>query len=105
MTNVYRNTLQYPEAAKVPGVLLVTVDSAIYFSNCNYVRERYVPIYRSFKLLGPSLSISILSSTLFSCDRQIHTLLDPLIQIDQDDNRFYLEFLIIQKIIGTSWNI
>ncbi|KAB1206931.1 High affinity sulfate transporter 2 [Morella rubra] len=40
MTNVYRNTLQYPEAAKVPGVLLVTVDSAIYFSNCNYVRER-----------------------------------------------------------------
>ncbi|XVF64724.1 hypothetical protein PTKIN_Ptkin09bG0190400 [Pterospermum kingtungense] len=39
-TNVYRNILQYPEAAKVPGVLIVRVDSAIYFSNSNYVKER-----------------------------------------------------------------
>ncbi|XVF36766.1 hypothetical protein REPUB_Repub19eG0086700 [Reevesia pubescens] len=37
---VYRNILQYPEAAKVPGVLIVRVDSAIYFSNSNYVKER-----------------------------------------------------------------
>ncbi|KAK9028517.1 hypothetical protein V6N11_025674 [Hibiscus sabdariffa] len=40
MTNVYRNILQYPEAAKVPGILIVRVDSAIYFSNSNYVKER-----------------------------------------------------------------
>ncbi|XP_022743483.1 sulfate transporter 1.3-like isoform X2 [Durio zibethinus] len=39
-TTVYRNILQYPEAAKVPGVLIVRVDSAIYFSNSNYVKER-----------------------------------------------------------------
>ncbi|MBA0597306.1 hypothetical protein Gorai_007114 [Gossypium raimondii] len=39
-TNVYRNILQYPEATKVPGVLIVRVDSAIYFSNSNYVKER-----------------------------------------------------------------
>ncbi|XP_019174949.1 PREDICTED: sulfate transporter 1.3-like isoform X2 [Ipomoea nil] len=39
-TNVYRNTQQYPEATKVPGVLIVRVDSAIYFSNSNYTRER-----------------------------------------------------------------
>lgn len=39
-TNVYRNILQYPEAAKVPGVFIVRVDSAIYFSNSNYVKER-----------------------------------------------------------------
>ncbi|KAF1871773.1 hypothetical protein Lal_00020568 [Lupinus albus] len=40
MTYVYRNTQQYPEATKVPGVLIVRVDSAIYFSNSNYVKER-----------------------------------------------------------------
>ncbi|PKI37824.1 sulfate transporter 1.2-like [Punica granatum] len=39
-TTVYRNILQYPEASKVPGVLIVRVDSAIYFSNSNYIRER-----------------------------------------------------------------
>ncbi|KAL7176039.1 hypothetical protein ACSBR2_029584 [Camellia fascicularis] len=40
MTNVYRNIQQYPEATKVPGVLIVRVDSAIYFSNSNYIKER-----------------------------------------------------------------
>ncbi|CAA0831621.1 Sulfate transporter 1.3 [Striga hermonthica] len=39
-TNVYRNILQYPEATKVPGVVIVRVDSAIYFSNSNYIKER-----------------------------------------------------------------
>ncbi|XP_072992648.1 sulfate transporter 1.2-like isoform X2 [Typha latifolia] len=39
-TTVYRNIEQYPEATKVPGVLIVRVDSAIYFSNSNYVKER-----------------------------------------------------------------
>lgn len=39
-TNVYRNTQQYPEAKKVLGVLIVRVDSAIYFSNSNYIKER-----------------------------------------------------------------
>ncbi|KAJ6852240.1 sulfate transporter 1.2-like [Iris pallida] len=39
-TKIYRNIEQYPEATKVPGVLIVRVDSAIYFSNSNYVKER-----------------------------------------------------------------
>ncbi|KAJ1406812.1 sulfate anion transporter, conserved site [Sesbania bispinosa] len=39
-TSVYRNIQQYPEASKVPGALIVRVDSAIYFSNSNYVKER-----------------------------------------------------------------
>ncbi|KAG6608076.1 Sulfate transporter 1.3, partial [Cucurbita argyrosperma subsp. sororia] len=39
-TTVYRNIHQYPEATKVPGVLIVRVDSAIYFSNSNYIKER-----------------------------------------------------------------
>ncbi|KAJ1699581.1 hypothetical protein LUZ63_008093 [Rhynchospora breviuscula] len=39
-TNVYRNIEQYPEATKIQGVLVVRVDSAIYFSNSNYVKER-----------------------------------------------------------------
>ncbi|XP_035842159.1 sulfate transporter 1.2 isoform X1 [Helianthus annuus] len=40
MTSVYRNIQQYPEASKVPGVLITRVDSAIYFSNSNYIKER-----------------------------------------------------------------
>ncbi|KAJ9560652.1 hypothetical protein OSB04_005812 [Centaurea solstitialis] len=40
MTRVYRNIQQYPEATKIPGVLIVRVDSAIYFSNSNYIKER-----------------------------------------------------------------
>lgn len=39
-TTIYRNTEQYPHARHVPGVVIVRVDSAIYFSNSNYVRER-----------------------------------------------------------------
>ncbi|KAJ4951354.1 hypothetical protein NE237_028186 [Protea cynaroides] len=39
-TTVYRNVQQYPEASKVPGILILRVDSAIYFSNSNYIRER-----------------------------------------------------------------
>ncbi|GLT53000.1 hypothetical protein SLA2020_263000 [Shorea laevis] len=39
-TNVYRNIVQYSEAKTVPGILIVRVDSAIYFSNSNYIKER-----------------------------------------------------------------
>ncbi|KAL8172431.1 hypothetical protein V2J09_024235 [Rumex salicifolius] len=39
-TTIYRNIQQYPDALKVPGILAVRVDSAIYFSNSNYVKER-----------------------------------------------------------------
>ncbi|CAO2210871.1 unnamed protein product [Urochloa humidicola] len=39
-TTIYRNTDQYPDARHVPGVVIVRVDSAIYFSNSNYIRER-----------------------------------------------------------------
>lgn len=39
-TTVYRNIEQYPEASRVPGVLIVRVDSAIYFSNSNYIKDR-----------------------------------------------------------------
>ncbi|KAL5703906.1 Solute carrier 26 [Ranunculus cassubicifolius] len=40
LTTIYRNIEQYPDAAKVPGILIVRVDSAIYFSNSNYIKER-----------------------------------------------------------------
>ncbi|CAD6210018.1 unnamed protein product [Miscanthus lutarioriparius] len=39
-TTIYRNVEQYPDATKVPEVLIVRVDSAIYFTNSNYVKER-----------------------------------------------------------------
>ncbi|XP_045817749.1 high affinity sulfate transporter 2-like [Trifolium pratense] len=39
-TTVYRNILQYPKAEQIPGMLIVRVDSAIYFSNSNYIKER-----------------------------------------------------------------
>ncbi|KAG0480377.1 hypothetical protein HPP92_011235 [Vanilla planifolia] len=39
-TKIYRNIEQYPDGIQVPGVLVVRVDSAIYFTNSNYVKER-----------------------------------------------------------------
>nr|CBK55656.1 sulphate transporter [Astragalus glycyphyllos] len=39
-TKVYRNILQYPKAAQIPGMLIIRVDSAIYFSNSNYIKDR-----------------------------------------------------------------
>ncbi|KAG6709843.1 hypothetical protein I3842_06G152800 [Carya illinoinensis] len=39
-TNVYRNVEQYSNATTVPGILIIRVDSAIYFSNSNYIKER-----------------------------------------------------------------
>ncbi|CAN6543103.1 unnamed protein product [Malus baccata var. baccata] len=39
-TNVYRNIQQYPHATQIPGILIIRVDSAIYFSNSNYIKER-----------------------------------------------------------------
>lgn len=39
-TTVYRNIEQYPDVTTVPGVVIVQVDSAIYFTNSNYVKER-----------------------------------------------------------------
>lgn len=39
-TTVYRNIVQYPKAAQIPGMLIVRVDSPIYFSNSNYIKDR-----------------------------------------------------------------
>ncbi|OIV91568.1 hypothetical protein TanjilG_08980 [Lupinus angustifolius] len=39
-TSVYRNIHQYPKASQIPGMLIIRVDSAIYFSNSNYIKER-----------------------------------------------------------------
>ncbi|KAE9595081.1 High affinity sulfate transporter 1 [Lupinus albus] len=39
-TSVYRNIQQYPKATQIPGMLIIRVDSAIYFSNSNYIKER-----------------------------------------------------------------
>jgi high affinity sulfate transporter 1 len=40
-TNIYRNVLQYPDATRIPGILLVRIDAAIYFANTNYIVERW----------------------------------------------------------------
>ncbi|KAG2396275.1 hypothetical protein LR48_Vigan09g265700 [Vigna angularis] len=39
-TTAYRNVWQYPKATQIDGMLIVRVDSAIYFSNSNYIKER-----------------------------------------------------------------
>ncbi|KAI9118947.1 hypothetical protein K1719_009622 [Acacia pycnantha] len=37
---VYRNVEQYPNATPVPGILILEIDSPIYFANASYLRER-----------------------------------------------------------------
>ncbi|TKY71443.1 High affinity sulfate transporter 1 [Spatholobus suberectus] len=39
-TTIYRNIQQYPKATQINGMLIIRVDSAIYFSNSNYIKER-----------------------------------------------------------------
>lgn len=39
-TSIYRNLQQYPDANRTPGIVIVRIDAAIYFSNSNYIRER-----------------------------------------------------------------
>ncbi|KAK4254291.1 hypothetical protein QN277_009694 [Acacia crassicarpa] len=39
-TKVYRNIFQYPNATQIPRMLIIRVDSAIYFSNANYIKDR-----------------------------------------------------------------
>ncbi|KAG6546359.1 hypothetical protein Mapa_012400 [Marchantia paleacea] len=39
-TSVYHDIKQYPLASSEPGIVIVRIDAAIYFSNSNYVRER-----------------------------------------------------------------
>jgi len=37
---IYRNVEQYPNAANVPGILILRIDAPIYFANASYLRER-----------------------------------------------------------------
>ncbi|XP_042450975.1 sulfate transporter 3.1-like [Zingiber officinale] len=39
-STAYRRVDQYPEAQNVPGVLILRIDSPVYFSNASYLRER-----------------------------------------------------------------
>ncbi|MCO5563821.1 hypothetical protein L7F22_017470 [Adiantum nelumboides] len=39
-TTIYRNVEQYPDSARTPGILIIRIDAAVYFSNSNYIRER-----------------------------------------------------------------
>ncbi|KAI9103519.1 hypothetical protein K1719_023142 [Acacia pycnantha] len=39
-TKVYRNIFQYPNTTQIPRMLIIRVDSAIYFSNSNYIKDR-----------------------------------------------------------------
>ncbi|KAJ1687164.1 hypothetical protein LUZ63_018554 [Rhynchospora breviuscula] len=39
-TTTFRNIEQYPEAIRIPGILVIKVDSAIYFANATYIREK-----------------------------------------------------------------
>ena len=37
---IYRSVHQYPNAKSVSGILILEIDSPIYFANASYLRER-----------------------------------------------------------------
>ncbi|KAK7393509.1 hypothetical protein VNO78_22067 [Psophocarpus tetragonolobus] len=37
---IYRNVEHYPNAKRVPGILILEIDAPIYFANASYLRER-----------------------------------------------------------------
>lgn len=41
-TTVYRNVMQYPDAYIYHGVVILRIDSPIYFANINFIKERWV---------------------------------------------------------------
>lgn len=43
-TTVYRNVLQYPDAFIYHGIVILRIDSPIYFANINVIKERYLSI-------------------------------------------------------------
>ncbi|KAJ7566154.1 hypothetical protein O6H91_02G090500 [Diphasiastrum complanatum] len=76
-TNIYRNLLQYPDAGRIPGILIVRVDSSIYFCNSNYVRERTLRwVNEEGEKIsasnGISIQYAILEMSLFSCHDHRH---------------------------------
>ncbi|KAB1205721.1 putative sulfate transporter 3.3 [Morella rubra] len=39
-TDIYRNLHHYKEAARIPGFLILSIESAVNFANCTYLNER-----------------------------------------------------------------
>ncbi|XP_059638110.1 probable sulfate transporter 3.5 [Cornus florida] len=39
-STLYRDTVQYPGATGLPGILILKLGSPVYFANCSYIRER-----------------------------------------------------------------
>jgi MFS superfamily sulfate permease-like transporter len=40
-TTVYRNVKQYPDSYIYHGMIILRIDSPIYFGNINFIKERY----------------------------------------------------------------
>ncbi|RRT82351.1 hypothetical protein B296_00011093 [Ensete ventricosum] len=81
---LHRNIEQYPEATIVPGILIVRVDSAIFFSNSNCVRESFkkmIAVSVEYKSLWKSELRVEVSSTYF-CPS---VLTDVTADTDEDD--------------------
>ena len=41
-TQIYQSLKRYREASRIPGFLILAVESPIYFANCTYLQERLV---------------------------------------------------------------
>jgi MFS superfamily sulfate permease-like transporter len=39
-TTVYRNVIQYPDAYIYHGMIILRIDSPIYFANINFIKDR-----------------------------------------------------------------
>ncbi len=48
-TTTYRNVLRYEEAEQVPGMLLVRIDSQLYFGNATFLRETMAELEQEAK--------------------------------------------------------
>ncbi|CAN1163230.1 Sulfate transporter 3.1 [Linum perenne] len=67
-STIYISVDQYPDADAIPGMLIIQIETPIYFANANYLRERISRwIYEEEDKLksagGPSLQFVILDMT------------------------------------------
>ncbi|KAL5218694.1 hypothetical protein ABZP36_019378 [Zizania latifolia] len=107
-TTIYRNIDHYPEATLVPGMVIVRVDSAIYFTNSNYVKERILRWLRDEeerqqdqKLLKTEFLIIELSPVIDIDTSGIHALEDLLRALEKRKIQLILAnpgLAVIQKL-------
>lgn len=82
-TNIYRNIGRYPEAITTDGLLVLRIDSSLYFANASYLKEKIKElITNSAKPINAIIfDASSINDIDSSADTALHEIVDKLKQL------------------------